>query len=52
MTDNDIRKAIERRLDEADTLRRAVASVKEGGVSYNDVWAMVPVEKARKAGLL
>ena len=38
--------------DDADTFRQAVESVRYGGCSYNDTWAMVPVAKAKEAGLI
>lgn len=52
MSDKDIDDAIAKLVDDARTFREAIEAVKRGGHSYNDTWAMVPVARAKKAGLI
>jgi hypothetical protein len=52
MTDKDIDDAIAKLIDDARTFREAIATVKRGGFCHNDTWAMVPVAKAKEAGLI
>lgn len=52
MDDKELEAALLRMMEDARTFREAVAAIKSGGWVYNDTWAMVPVAKAKEAGLL
>ena len=48
----ELKQELAKALEDADLFRSAVESVKTGGCAYTTVWAMVPVDKAKEAGLI